>query len=48
MGKSAQEDTQKLAVRHFVHSYIYMNGLWGFELQFEIFPKWKYKLPIPV
>lgn len=39
MGKSAQEDTQKLAGKHFVHSYVYTKDLLGFKFQFEMFPK---------
>lgn len=45
MGKSSQENTQKLAVGHFVHFYVYMKGLWGFKLQFEMFPKQNINFP---
>lgn len=48
MGKSSQEDTQKLAVRNFVHSYGSMKGLWGVKLQFKNVSYIEYKLFISV
>lgn len=45
MGKSSQEETRKLTVRNFVHSYTSMKGFWGVKLQFKMFPTQNINFP---